>query len=63
MMLMRKKYDDDNDEDGGDDHIDNHTLSDLLLDLERQVYPSQILLIMFEMCFNYVVKIICSEFS
>ena len=62
-MLMRKKYDDDNDEDGGDDHIDNHTLSDLLLDLERQVYPSQILLIMFEMCFNYVVKISPYKFS
>ena len=33
-------------------------------DLDQQVYPpDQILLIMFEMCFNYVVKIICSEFS
>ena len=62
-MLMRKEYDDDDEEDGGDDHIDNHTLRDLLLDLERQVYPLQILLIMFEMCFNYVVKIIPYKFS
>ena len=38
--------------------------TDLLLDLDQQVYPpDQILLITFEMCFNYVVKIICSEFS
>ena len=61
-MLMRKE-DDDDEEDGGDDLIDNHTLSDLLLDLEQQVYPPQILLIMFEMCFNYVVKIIHYKFS
>ena len=51
-----------NDDDGG--NLDNHTSTDLLLDLDQQVYPpDQILLIMFEMCFNYVVKIISSEFS
>ena len=46
-----------------DDRTDNHASTDLWLDLEQKLYRSQILLITFEMCFNYVVKTFSSEFS
>ena len=46
-----------------DDRTDNHASTDLWLDFEQKLYRSQISLITFEMCFNYVVKTFSSEFS